>query len=106
MSRDGREETPRTPSDPRPDFLRGQLRQWMERVAASGKTADLFELEMWLQSFERFFRVKNQPLSDKEQRALTRRNWSEGLRLVDNVIQRAAQLGASLRHEEQVGLGR
>ena len=65
MSRDGREE-PRTPPEVRPDFLRGQLRQWMERVAASGKTADLFELEMWLQSFERFFRIKNQPLSDKE----------------------------------------
>jgi hypothetical protein len=62
MSRDRREETPRAPLEPRSDFLRGQLRQWMEEVAAAGKTADLFELEMWLQSFERFFHIKNQPL--------------------------------------------
>src|SRR6266478_1627990 len=106
MSRDGREEPPRAASDPRPDFLRGQLRQWMERVGATGKTPDLFELEMWLQSFERFFRVKNQPLSDKEQRALTLRNWSEELRLVDNVILRVIQLCASILTEEQVGFER
>jgi hypothetical protein len=105
MSRDGREEAPRL-TEARSDFLRGQLRQWMERVAASGKTADLFELEMWLQSFERFFRVKNQPLSDKEQRALTLRNWSEELRLVDNVILRVVQLCASILTEEQVDLAR
>ena len=36
----------------------------------AGKTAELFELEMWLRSFERFFRIKNQPLSEKETRAL------------------------------------
>jgi hypothetical protein len=106
MSRDGREEAPRAPSDPRPDFLRGQLRQWMERVGATGKTPDLFELEMWLQSFERFFRVTNQPLSDKEQRSLTLRNWSEELRLVDNVLLRVVQLCASILTEEQVDLAR
>src|SRR6266571_4280954 len=106
MSRDGREEPPRAPSDPRPDFLRGQLRQWMERVSATGKTPDLFELEMWLQSFERFFRVTNQPLSDKEQRSLTLRNWSEELRLVDNVLLRVVQLCASILTEEQVDLAR
>jgi hypothetical protein len=106
MSRDGREEPSRALAEVRPDFLRGQLRQWMDRVAATGKTADLFELEMWLQSFERFFRVKNQPLSDKEQRALTLRNWSEELRLVDNVILRVIQLCASILTEEQVGFER
>ena len=78
----------------------------MERVGATGKTPDLFELEMWLQSFERFFRVKNQPLSDKEQRSLTLRNWSEELRLVDNVLLRVVQLCASILTEEQVDLAR
>ncbi len=78
----------------------------MERVGATGKTPDLFELEMWLQSFERFFRVKNQPLSDKEQRSLTLRNWSEELRLVDNVLLRVVQLCASILTEEQVGTSR
>jgi hypothetical protein len=105
MSRDGREEQGRAP-EVRPDFLRGQLRQWMDRVATAGHTGELFELEMWLQSFERFFRIKNQPLSDKEQRALTLRNWSEELRLVDNVILRVVHLCGSILTEEHVDLSR
>src|SRR5262245_54384886 len=106
MARDAREEPARASGEARPDFLRGQLRQWMDRVAAAGRTADLFELEMLLQSFERFFRVKNQPLSDKEQRALTLRNWSEELRLVDNIILRVVQLCGSILTQEQVELTR
>ena len=90
----------------RSEFLRGQLREWMERVAPAGRTAELFELEMWLQSFERFFRIKNQPLSDKELRALALRNWSEELRLVDNVILRVVQLCTAILTEEQVDLAR
>ena len=45
------------------EFLRGQMRHWMDQFVVEGKTDDLFELEMWLRSFERFFRIKNQPLS-------------------------------------------
>ena len=52
------------------------------RWCAAGKTRDLFELEMWLRSFERFFRIKNQPLSESETEQLALRNWSEELRLV------------------------
>ena len=52
------------------DFLRGQFRQWMDDAVAAGKTRDLFELEMWLRSFERFFRIKNQPLSEKQVKQL------------------------------------
>jgi hypothetical protein len=94
------EETRR--SDGQSDFLRGQLRQWLEQVHSSEKTQDLFELEMWLRSFERFFRIRNQPLSEKEARQLALRNWSEELRLVDNVILRVAQLCTSILTEEQV----
>jgi hypothetical protein len=90
----------------RSDFLRGQLREWTERVAQSGRTAELFELEMWLQAFERFFRIKNQPLSDKEMRALALRNWSEELRLVDNVILRVIHLCTAILTEERVDLAR
>src|SRR5438034_146327 len=53
-------------AEPRSEFLRGQMREWLDQVGAAGKTRDLFELEMWLRSFERFFRIKNQPLSEKE----------------------------------------
>ena len=74
--------------EPAADFLRGQMRDWLDQVQASGHTRDLFELEMWLRSFERFFRIKNQPLSEKEMKQLALRNWSEELRLVDNIILR------------------
>jgi len=93
-------------AEPRSELLRGQLRQWMEQVLAAGKTADLFELEMWLRSFERFFRISNQPLSEKETRQLTLRNWSEELRLVDNVVMRVVQLCTSILSEDQVNLTR
>jgi len=103
MTREGRSDDSLRPDrEARSEFLRGQMRQWMEEVVATGKTRDLFELEMWLRSFERFFRIKNQPLSDKETKQLALRNWSEELRLVDNVILRAVQLCTSILTEEQV----
>ena len=89
-------------AEPRSEFLRGQMREWMEQVGSAGKTRDLFELEMWLRSFERFFRIKNQPLSEKETRQLALRNWSEELRLVDNALLRAVHLCSSILSEEQV----
>jgi len=89
-------------AEPRSEFLRGQMREWLEQVGAAGRTRDLFELEMWLRSFERFFRIKNQPLSEKETKQLALRNWSEELRLVDNALLRAVHLCSSILSEEQV----
>ena len=95
-------ERPRPEKEPRSEFLRGQMRQWMDQVVRGGKTAELFELEMWLRSFERFFRIKNQPLSEKEVKQLALRNWSEELRLVDDAILHVVQLCAVILTEEQV----
>jgi hypothetical protein len=86
----------------RSEFLRNQMRKWMEAAVSSGRTTELFELEMWLRSFERFFRIKNQPLSELERKQMTIRNWSEELRLVDNVIVRVIQLCTAILTEEQV----
>jgi hypothetical protein len=88
------------------EFLRGQMRQWLEQVHSSGRTEQLFELEMWLRSFERFFRVRNQPLSEKETRHLALRNWSEELRLVDYVIRRVVNLCTTILTEEHVNQSR
>jgi hypothetical protein len=88
------------------ELLKVQLRQWMEQVVGAGKTRDLFELEMWLRSFERFFRIKNQPLSEKETKQLALRNWSEELRLVDYVILRTIQLCSAILSEDHVNLTR
>lgn len=82
------------------------MRQWIDDVVAAGRTAELFELEMWLRSFERFFRIKNQPLSEKETRQLALRNWSEELRLVDNVLLRAIALCNAIVTEDHVNQNR
>ena len=95
-------ETLRGERELRSEFLRGQMREWFEQVTVAGRTAELFELEMWLRSFERFFRIKNQPLSEKEKKQLTLRNWSEELRLVDNVILRVMHLCEAVLTEDQV----
>jgi hypothetical protein len=106
MPRDTRDDTPRFVPEVRSELLRGQLRRWTDQVAAAGKAQELFELEMWLRSFERFFRIGNQPLSERETRALALRNWSEELRLVDNALMRVMHLCTSILTEEQVDLTR
>jgi hypothetical protein len=106
MGKDVRDEAQRPVPETRSDLLRGQLRRWTDQVAGSGKAAELFELEMWLRSFERFFRIGSQPGSDRESRALALRNWSEELRLVDNAILRVVQLATSILSEEHVDLTR
>ncbi len=100
------DEMPRGVFEMRSEFLRGQMREWLEQVVESGRTDELFELEMWLRAFERFFRIRNQPLSEKEVKALTVRNWAEELRLVDNVIQRVIHLTAAVLTEDQVNQAR
>src|SRR3970040_1296504 len=87
MARDGGEELRTIGPEARSELLRGQLK-------------------MWLRSFERFFRIGSQPLSERETRALAARNWSEELRLVDNVLLRVVQLSGSILSEEQVSLSR
>ena len=106
MSKEPREEASRIPPEARSDLLRGLLRRWTDRVAEAGKAGELFELEMWLRSFERFFRVGSQPLSDRETRSLALRNWSEELRLVDNGLMRVVRLLNSILSEERVDLTR
>lgn len=106
MPRDPREEGSRVGTGGRSDLLQGQLRRFTEQVAASGKAAELFELEMWLRSFERFFRVGARPLSERESRALASRNWSEELRLVDNALVRVLHLASSILTEDRLDLDR
>jgi hypothetical protein len=106
MPRDSREELRHLPPEARSELLRSQLRRWTDQVAAAGKAGELFELEMWLRSFERFFRIGSQPLSERETRTLALRNWSEELRLVDHALQRVIHLCGSILSEEQVDLSR
>jgi len=107
MAKEPRDDMPpRFVPELRSELLRSQLRRWTDLVAESGKAGELFELEMWLRSFERFFRVGGQPLSERETRALALRNWSEELRLVDNALMRVVRLLSSILSEERVDLTR
>ncbi|MFI4941888.1 MAG: hypothetical protein ACHP85_01400 [Burkholderiales bacterium] len=106
MPRDGGDDPRSGSPESRSELLRNQLRRFTDQVAMAGKTAELFELEMWLRSFERFFRIGAQPLSDRETRAMAARNWSEELRLVDNALLKVVQLSTSILSEEQVDLAR
>jgi hypothetical protein len=106
MPRDGGDDLRSGSPESRSELLRNRLRRFTDQVAMAGKTAELFELEMWLRSFERFFRIGAQPLSDRETRAMAARNWSEELRLVDNALLRVVQLSTSILSEEQVDLAR
>ena len=38
------------------DYLRTQVRAWMEGAGESGRKKELFELEMWLRALDRFFK--------------------------------------------------
>ena len=107
MAKEPRDDMPpRFVPELRSELLRSQLRRWTDLVAEAGKAGELFELEMWLRSFERFFRVGGQPLSERETRALALRNWSEELRLVDNALMRVVRLLSSILSEERVDLTR
>jgi hypothetical protein len=68
------------------------LQNWLDALEAQNKTETLFELEMWIKCFDRFFRVKNHPLSEQETRDVVRRDFAEELKIVRSVSLRVSQL--------------
>ncbi|HXV60064.1 MAG TPA: hypothetical protein VEK15_05180 [Vicinamibacteria bacterium] len=86
----------------RREFLHVHMSQWMTRLAETGRIEYLFELEMWLRSFERYFRVRNQPLSEDSARTLAIRSFYEEIGLVAHAIERVTKLCTLLSSEDQV----
>jgi hypothetical protein len=84
------------------EFLYGQMTEWMESLSEGGRTEYLFELEMWLKCFERYFRVRNQPMSTDSERTLAIRSFYEEVGLVSQAIRRVNQLCMFLSSEDQV----
>ena len=68
------------------------LQPWLDALEVQNKTEALFELEMWIKCFDRFFRVKNHPLSEQETRDVVRRDFAEELKIVRSVGLRVSQL--------------
>lgn len=87
-------------------YSRNSLHRWLDNVNREQKTNYLFELEMWLKSFDRFFRVKNHPLSEQELKDIVRRDFNEELRIVRNVTLRMSYLASEIMSEENVGIKR
>ena len=86
----------------RSEFLIGQMSQWIEDLSRSGRVEHLFELEMWLKSFERYFRVSNQPQARESHHALAIRSFYEEVALVAQAVHRVKQLCTRLASEDQV----
>lgn len=68
------------------------MRKWLATMAMQNKAATIFELEMWIRCFDRFFRIRNHAFSDMEMREVVRRDFSEELKIVRSVSLRMSQL--------------
>lgn len=77
------------------------LKEWLDALAKDKKAEYLFELEMWINSFDRFFRVRNHPLSDYELNDILTKDFSEELRIVNSVIVRMSQLCTEILTREK-----
>jgi len=86
----------------RTEFLIGQMSHWVRRLSETGRKEYLFELEMWLRSFERYFRIRNQPLSEDSNRTLAIRSFYDEIGLVAHAIERVTKLCALLSSEDRV----
>lgn len=78
------------------------MTHWVNRLQETGRTEFLFELEMWLRSFERYFRTRNQPLSEDSTRTLVIRSFYDEIGLVAHAIERVTKLCPLLSSEDQV----
>ena len=98
------EETERTDRQARmgSDYLRTQVRAWMEGAGESGRKKELFELEMWLRALDRFFKPAHHALSDEQINELPYRDWSAELSVVDLCLLRVGQLCSQLLPRDRV----
>ena len=69
-----------------------QLQKWLAKMAMQNKGSLIFELEVWIRCFDRFFRIRNHPFTELEMREVVRRDFSEELKIVRSVSLRMSQL--------------
>lgn len=84
------------------DYLRTQVRGWMEGAGDAGRRNELFELEMWLRALDRFFKPAHHALSDEQANELPFRDWSSELAVVDLCLFRVGQLCSQLLPRDRV----
>ena len=77
------------------------LKDWLDELSKDKKAEYLFELEMWINSFERFFRINNHPLSDYELQEILNKDFSEELKIVHSVSVRMSHICTEILTRER-----
>src|SRR5262245_22868890 len=80
------------------------LNQWLEQVSRKQKIDFVFELEMWIKCFDRFFRTKNQPSPDGEVKHFLLKDFREELAVVRDVTLRMSFLASQIMNQERSNL--
>jgi hypothetical protein len=83
-------------------FVQSEMAAWIEGLAAQGRGEALFELEVWLKTFERYFRIRNQTLTERSTRILPLRSFRDEVLLVSQAVERVTQLCTQLASEAEV----
>jgi len=81
-----------------------KLNRWLEEISRKKKTDYVFELEMWIKCFDRFFRTKNQPSEDGEARTFLLKDFRQELAIVCDVTLRMSFLANEIMSEERSNL--
>ena len=90
--------------NPPPNHTETTLSQWLEVVSRKQKTRHVFELEMWIKCFDRFFRPKNQPLQDGDDTTFLFKDFKEELAIVRDVTLRMSFLANEIISKERSNL--
>ncbi len=81
-----------------------KLNHWLEEINRSNKTDSIFELEMWIKCFDRFFRPQNQPSEDGDTKAFVLKNFRPELAVVRDVTMRMSFLANEIISKERSNL--
>ena len=74
---------------------------WLEEVSRKQKTSYVFELEMWIKCFDRFFRPRNQPTQQGEENSFLIKDFREELIIVRDVTLRMSYLANEIMSRER-----
>ena len=81
-----------------------KLSRWLDEVSRRKKTDFVFELEMWIKCFDRFFRPKNQPSEDGETKKFLLKDFREELTIVRDVTVRMSFLAGEIMSQERTNI--
>jgi hypothetical protein len=75
--------------------------RWLDEVSRNRKTNYVFELEMWIKCFDRFFRPRNQPIQQGEESTYLLKDFREELMIVRDVTLRMSYLANEIMSKER-----